>query len=103
MSNHTATHSDDKRKRELANSIRLRWALAGHPTTNLRLHSALRSCGVPKAMRPRNVEQFRREWTVTTPAQVKEPTPAPKLFTFTDWQADFSGTFIHLTLDSHSR
>lgn len=55
----TFIDSNQKRLREQAARIRLSWAHSGHPTTNIAMHSALRSLGVPHASRPKTVAEFR--------------------------------------------
>lgn len=56
----TTFHNPDKKRlREQAARIRLGWAHAGHPTTNIGMHSALRSLGIPHALRPKTVAEFR--------------------------------------------
>ncbi len=62
--------------KETKASILLCWIHAGHPATNLRMHAAIRSLGSSSgADRPRNVEEFRRNWLPS----VSAPTVAPKL------------------------
>jgi hypothetical protein len=46
-------------------TIRLRWAKAGHPTTTLQIHSAMRVLGVPKGERPRTIDDLRANWHIT--------------------------------------
>lgn len=54
---------DAKRLREQAALIRLTWAHAGHKTSNLQMHAALRCLGVPNSERPRTVAEFRANWS----------------------------------------
>lgn len=53
--------------KETKAAVLLRWIHAGHPATNLRMHSALRSLGTPSDVRPRNVADFRENFQPVRP------------------------------------
>ena len=79
---------DARRQSQSKASIRLTWAHAGHETSTLQMHAALRILRVPRELRPRNVADF-RTWRDVEKEKIEARENPPFIYeiSLADWNA----------------